>query len=53
MRYQCLLPGISAHATQLSAGNLRSHVRVLAAQRVEQTQLPGDPSVSAAQEPRI
>jgi len=45
--------GTFANASELSARDLRSDVRVLAARRVESTQFPRDTFVSAAQEFRF
>lgn len=45
--------GTAADARELSTGDIRSDVRVLAAQRVESPQLPGNTSISTAQESRL
>lgn len=44
---------IAEHANQLSKGDIRPHVRMLAEERVRPTELPGDTLVPPAEKPRI
>lgn len=48
-----LFKGTAADARELSTGDIWSDVRVLAAERVESPQLPGNTSLSTAQESRL